>query len=356
VTDDAALFAESAGDIRLALATRAGSQPSLLDKAAFADAWNALPAARLAAVWMDTAALADLGSQLPGGAPIETCDILPQPTSASGVLYVRDGRAVAEFSTRSPADGASPAPNRDSGLDNRLPADTFFYAHGHELGATIGGAIECARDNPDVANMLRDLEQQVGGLDDMTAWIGDTGIAARYDGTRATVGLVVKVTDQTRAAEAMGQLRTALIGLGEGVTVGEEDYAGTRVVTISLGGRPSPPPMPNMAFSYAFAGGLLIVGLDGSFTRAVLDATDATSLRSNATYRAAMEFAGGYANGGGFYLDIAAAGDLWETLLPAQSIPDDVGEYLAAFDTVVLVVSVNGQTATTRFVLSTAAE
>jgi hypothetical protein len=114
--------------------------------------------------------------------------------------------------------------------------------------------------------------------------------------------------------------------------------------------------MPNMALSYAFAGDLLIVGLDGSFTRAVLDATDATSLRSNATYRAAMEFAGGYANGGGFYLDIAAAGDLWETLLPAQSIPDDVGEYLAAFDTVVLVVSVNGQTATTRFVLSTAAE
>ncbi|HEY7600691.1 MAG TPA: hypothetical protein VH741_12250 [Candidatus Limnocylindrales bacterium] len=359
VTDDAVLISRSAADIRTALDVHAGTQPSLLDRPAFSEQLDAMPLGRLAAFWVDSASLAELGEDLAGAlpttVPLPSCAIAAQPTSVAGVLYLRDGNFVAELSTRLPADAPTPAPNRDTGLDSHLPADAFFVATAHDLGSAIGKGIDCLRDVPEMADSLAEIERQVGSLDDMTGWLGDTALAGRYDGTRATLGVVARVTDQTRAAEQMGALRTALMGMGGGVSISEADYNGTRVVTIDLG-QASAAPAPAMEIAYAFSGDLLVIGFDSSFTRAVLDATEATSLRSNAVYRRSVERAGGYSNAGLLWLDIAPAVELWVQAMPPGDMPDDVGEYLEALESVTVLGSANGSATTVRLVLSTTAE
>jgi hypothetical protein len=316
VTDDAVLLANRADEVTDALGTRAGERPNVLAAPALSDWWHALPAGRLAAAWVDVSAVGDLpagwmSSPLASGLVGEACTAFPEPATYGGVIYIRDGRLTADL-TSAYADGASLPPMRDSGLDNRLPADTFLYAEQRDLGTGIGALMRCLRDGPtEASDRLAELERQLGPLDQLLGWAGDTALAARFAEERVSFGLVVRVTDELRAAEAIGQLRASLVGMGEPgeVQVTEETYGGVRVVDIALGdtfGEESPPG-PEPVLSYAFTDGLLVIGVDGSFTRAVLDTTAQASLRSRADYRVQVEAGGGFSNAGLFHLDVGRA-------------------------------------------------
>ena len=343
VTDDALLYGSTADDVKKALDTRAGKTDSLLDQARFADALKRIPAARLGLVWVDVAGTGSLAMMRPtmmmGGAACTTLTS-DYPTDVIAGLYLRDGRATIDVSFTRPS-GAPALPVRQSVLDTHVPADTFLYSETKvaALGMT-SDTLECLRNMPGLDETIAELEQSIGSLDDLVGWIGDTAVAVRFDGSKVTGGVVVKVTDEIKASEALGQLRAALTALGNeygSVTVNEETYRDARLVTFELAGAgvPSLPALvPSPSLAYAMKDGVLVIGIDASFARAVLDTEPSTSLASNAGYRRALEFAGATQNAGAMFVDVPAALRLYDAI--SASMPGatndlaKVHEYLSA--------------------------
>jgi hypothetical protein len=373
VTDDAIVVGMNAADVRRALETGSGNSPSLLEVSSFAAALARQPAGRMAMFWVDAEAMADFAEgAMPGGGMDDpfafTCDAFPSPRSIASSLYMRDGRAYIDVTVEMPEDAAQPQ-MRDSGLAQRMPANTFLFMDSREVGSTVSDLLDCLRDNPLMAGQLEEIEDGIGQpIDQLIGWAGDAALGVRYDGVRASGGLVIQVTDQPRAAEAMGQLRaliTASAGSMGEVTVRDEDYNGARMVTFEIGETGTelaPPPAPSASLAYAFAGDLLIIGVDASFTRAVIDTQAENSLNANPTYRRAIDAAGGSSNGGVMYLDFATTMALVEAGMGAVDGPGggmiddqmrDVREFMAALESMAVVSVVDGQASITRIVLST---
>lgn len=324
VTDDAVLAGNNFETVRTALQRKASDSPSLLGKESFTAALDRQPGGRMAMFWMDYEALRTaieganqgvLGNQFQF-----TCPGAAEPHSMSGSLSMRDGNAHFDLVIES-APGGPAIAMRDTGLAQRMPADTFFFTTALDVGDTVTTTLDCLRSNPMVNSQLRDIEEQIGQpIDGFLSWAGDASIGVRFDGTRVTGGLVVKVTDESRASETMGQLRaliTAGMGAEESVTVRDEDYNGARIVTFEMDDPfgSMQPPMPEPTFAYAFAGDLLVLGFDASFARAVIDTQADDSLATNAEYRRAVEAAGGTNNLGVMYLDFATTWQLAEGLM-----------------------------------------
>jgi hypothetical protein len=366
VTDDAVVVGASADNVRRALEVKAGSSPNLLEVGRFSDALGRQPVGRMAMFWIDAEALQDSLDSIPGGAagtPFE-CDQLPSPRGMAGSMYMRDGRAIVDVVMEMP-EGTELPQVRDSGLAQHMPADTFLFLDTRDVGDSASKAIDCLRQNPMFASQLRDIEEGMGQpIDQLISWAGDVGIGLRYDGNRATGGLVIRVTDQGRAAESMGQLRALITALGEGeVTVRDEDYHGARMVTFELGDElddMAEPPLPTASLAYAFKDDLLVIGVDASFARAVIDAQPDLSLASSAAYRQAIEVAGGATNAGQAYVAIGGAMTFvdaaMEMTIGGDLMDEQMGdfrEFMASIESLAVVSTVDGQTTLSRMVLST---
>lgn len=314
VTDDALIYASSAEDVKLALATRAGTGTSLLDTPRFAEALRSVPTGRLGMAWTDIRASGAV-TAIPGSAsPIPACATLiaGTPTDAIAAAYLRDGRAVLEVTYSRPA-GGSALPVRQSNLDTHVPADAFFYAEKKGAGESVTAALACLRSYPGAEAGLAELERSIGRLEDLVGWMGDAALALRYDGTKLTGGLLVTVNDELKSSEALGQLRAALTALGNeagSVTVAEETYRDARLVTFDFSGEglsSLPAVAPSTSLAYTLKGGLLVIGIDAGFARAVLDTEPSTSLAGKASYKRALEFSGASQNAGVVFLDIPTA-------------------------------------------------
>jgi hypothetical protein len=364
LTDDVLLVAPSADVISAALATHAAVGSSLLDQPAFSADLARAPAGRLALLWADTHQLSALttgGGLMPTPGPA-CAGLTTVPESVLATLYVRDGRALVDITTRLPA-GAAPPELSTSSLDDHLPADTFFYAESRAVGSRFTALLDCLRGEPGLADPLAQLEQSMGTLDDLLGWAGDAAVGLRYDGNVVSGGFVVQVNDQARAGEALGELRAALTALGNqagSVTVNEATYDGARLVEFDfspLSASAWPAPLPATSLAYALKDNLLVIGVDASFARAVLDTTAANSLASTASYGRALDFSGGRLNAGVAYLDTPAALAVLDRF--DQSMPNanggfaDVRDQLAPLDDALVVVLGDNQTRSVRFVLDT---
>jgi len=370
VTDDALLFANRADDIRFALAVRAGESSSLLTSNRFNDALRRAPAGRLGMVWADVEGMgiATLLDRLTGDSPFgeilgpacgEPSDALPRDVLAT--LQLRDGRAIVDVNLTLPE--TPPVGSvRESDLAARVPADAFFYAEAHDVGVAVSEALACLRSMGDDGGLLEDIEETTGQLDDLLGWATDVGLALRFDGTRVSAGVVARVDDQVRAAEALGQLRaflTAGAGALGGVTVAEEDYRGVRLVTFAFSdtdaGMPAPAPAPTLA--YALAGDLLVIGVDAGFTRAVLDTEGGSGLAATERFSRAIDIADGRRNRGLVYVDVPTALEFYEALdrlMPGRSRDTaEFDEYMAALSDVIIVSGGEGSNSTLRIVLNT---
>ncbi|HVM30432.1 MAG TPA: DUF3352 domain-containing protein [Candidatus Limnocylindrales bacterium] len=364
VTDDAVVFGASADDVRRALEVKAGNLPSLLEVSRFGDALDRQPTSRMGMFWLDMEALQDVLGSMPGGmmaSPFQ-CDELPQPRGMTGSLYMREGRAVIDVVADMP-EGSSLPQMRDSGLARHLPADTFFLTEIRDVGESARKTLDCLRKNPTIGHELRDIEEGMGQrIDQLIGWAGDVAIAARYDGNRATGGLLIRVTDQGRANESMGQLRALITAMGgSDVTVREEDYNGARLVSFDLGedfGNLAEPPLPTTSLAYAFRDDLLVIGVDASFARAVLDAEGGANLADTDAYREAIEAAGGASNGGQVYVSLVGSAALLDAALrmAGGDMMDeqlaDFREVLGSMDSLAMVSRVDGEAVLTRMVLS----
>jgi hypothetical protein len=366
VTDDAVVIGAGADDVRRAIEVKAGNAPSLLEVSRFTEALARQPGSRMAMFWIDAEALEDSLGSVPGGmlgTPFD-CEQLPQPRGMAGSMYMRDGRAIFDAVLEMP-DGAEMPAMRDSGLAQHMPADTFVFFDTRDVGDSASKALACLRQNPMIGSDLREIEQGMGqSLDQLISWAGDVGIGMRYDGSRATVGLLIKVTDQARAAESMGQLRALITALGGGeVTVRDEDYHGARMVTFDFGtelDNMAKPPLPAASLAYAFKDDLLVIGVDASFARAVIDVQPGINLATSEAYRRAIEAAGGATNSGQAYVAFGGAMTLVDAAMEMTMGGGIADEQLADFRKVVesmeslaFVTTVDGQATLTRLVLTT---
>jgi hypothetical protein len=365
VTDDAVIYGSTAEAIKGALDTHAGKTQSLLDTQRFADALRRVPTGRLGLVWVDiegSGATAMMRGTAAMAGP--ACAALQSSTPTDGIaaLYLRDGRAAIDISYARPAGGA-PLQIRRSSLDAHVPADVFLYAEMKRAAGSSSNAIDCLRSYPGIKDQLAQLEQSIGNLDDLTSWIGDTGVALRFDGSKVTGGLVIEVTDEIKASEALGQLRAALTALGNqagGVTVKEETYQGARLVTFEFsgGGLSSLPPiLPSTSLAYALKDGLLVISVDASFARAVLDTQSSTSLALKDSYRRALDFTGATQNAGALFVDMPAVlkvTDAVEASMPGAGA--NLGQtraFLEPLDDAAIVVVGDDRTTTIRIRLNT---
>jgi hypothetical protein len=372
LTDDAVVIATRPEAVRQAIETKTTGAPSVLAANGFSEALDRQPQGRLAMFWMDTQAFGQAGG--PGGQddpfgenPFAfECDAFPSPTAMAGSLYMRDGRAVMEFALQMP-EGADMPQMRDSGLAGRMPRDTLLYIDVRDLGQSATTTLECLREAPMFGEQLREIEEQLGQpVDSLLSWAGDTAIGIRYDGSRVTGGLVVRMADEQRAAEAMGQVRALITAAGgqEGnVTVREEEYNGARMTTFEFAGDFDDmlePPAPEASLSYAFHGDLMIFGMDAGFARTVIDTDVANSLSSQDAFRRSVDAAGGSNNGGVFFIDMTRSMGLVDDLTQMMMGPggtdpqfQEMRDFMGSLEAITAVPTRAGQQVIMRLVLST---
>jgi hypothetical protein len=118
--------------------------------------------------------------------------------------------------------------------------------------------------------------------------------------------------------------------------------------------------MPDASLAYAFAGDLLVIGMDASFARAVVDTQAANSLASREEYRRAIDAAGGTSNTGAMYLDFEIAWQLVESAMGPMmgggfmdSGLQEMRAVIGSLESLAMVGRVDGDTAITRIVLTT---
>mgnify|MGYP006172423623 CR=1 FL=1 len=96
-----------------------------------------------------------------------------------------------------------------------------------------------------------------------------------------------------------------------------------------------------------------MVGIDGSFTRAVLDTTADASLRAQPDFRAAVDSAGGFSNTGLLYLDVQTAMAVADAFDAGEGSEQGDEEMLRTVKSVAAVSRLDGTVVVTRIVIST---
>ena len=263
-----------------------------------------------------------------------------------------------------PAVEGAPGPdtNHANGVAAWAPPTTIALAAGNDAGESIDETLELYRADSTVKDALAEIEQAagiLGGLDGIVGWMGDTGVIVVPAGDLPSGGLISVPTD----AEAAGQLFTtlrsfaALAGGELGLTVTDEDYAGTTVTTIDLGsladlaamagslsGEELPvdpgtiPSDEHVTIAYAATDQVVVIGSSTAFVKSVLDAGPGPSLADDSRFQATIGRVGAEHTGVS-YVDIAAVRTLIESYLDEASAEEraeyeeSVKPFLTPFDT-----------------------
>ncbi len=203
----------------------AAAGDSLAETDEYADAVGRLPDDRLAHFWVDTAGLLDAAmrrhgelNQLRGLVPI---DDLPPVAGA----FLADGDRVA-LEVRSEGDLGVEA--HSTPLVGELPGDAWAAAGAADLGRSLRDGLDRFAGAIGGAAVRARVREELGlDLDrDVLDWIGDTAFFLRGT-TRESVdgGLVIRPTDEDRAADAFGRIVGAIQQAG-GVRARPVDVAG----------------------------------------------------------------------------------------------------------------------------------
>ena len=224
--------------------------------------------------------------------------------------------------------------NRPSEILPHLPASTIAVADGRDLAANAKKMLDLYRDMPGFDEAIKELDKglaQVGGFDAAIGWIRDGALVVRRDGSTVDGGLVILPSDVAKAQGVLSSLRNlgALGGAQLGIKISDESYNGATITTIDAGnlkdllaasgaGSMLGPNVPagRLKFAYTVTDKLVIAGVGDHFVKAVLDTKAGSSLADDARFKAATERAGS-SNRGLTYVDIAAARELVEGLVPA---------------------------------------
>ncbi len=286
-------------------------------------------------------------------------------------------------------DGAMPhgdaVPGPDSNHANAVaehaPAATIMLAARNDVGATIEETLDLLRSEPAFADVVAGLDQVsgvLGGPEAAIGWMGDAGVVISQAADAVEGGLVVVPTDPDAARQLLTTVRSfVLLGGGEGITIRDEEYAGTTITIVDLGSAqdlvgmagalggetlptdPSSVPLPdgNIELAFAATDDVVVVGSGPGFVKSVLDAGQGSSLADEARYRDLVQRVGQDHTGIGF-VDVAALRAIMEDSLASASGADraeyeeSVKPFLTPFDAVVAASVVGSDVDTQRVVIT----
>jgi hypothetical protein len=322
---------------------------------AFRAAVASVPGDRLGFAFVDTAALmkaagsmsGELGVDADASFPPLIADLTAPWMAAS--MRAADGDLVVE--TRSPhLDAMGPAAVGTSVLAGLVPPDTLFLATEHDVGASIERARELASADPEIAKGLEELESGLallGGLDAVTGWIGDAGVAVVPDGDAASGGLLVVPDDRAAADRLLTTLRGFLSLAGGNIQVRDEAYGSATITILDLGDLGSLTgdlgdgagdlPSGSLEVAYSVTDEVVVLGVGPAFVRAVLDAREGSSLADQARFSGLLDRAGAR-HASLVWLDVAGIRELAEGMIPADertSYEREIRPYLQALDAVI---------------------
>lgn len=246
------------------------------------------------------------------GLPATVVDAFPEWVVA-GVRVVDDAMQVEmvtpPLATPALASGLpSEPPPEKSHFAAMLPPDAFGFVEAHGIGANIQRVLAQLKTDPAQATTLQTLEQaltSVGGVNNLSGWIEDLGIAGVPVGDGAGAVILLRGTDATTAQSRFAQLRNllTLASTGTDITIRTADHNGLSVTTVDLGelgptlqalGAPAGL-LGNglrLSFSMAVKSDVLMLGLGDGVIERVLDVDPAASLASSGTYGHAVALAG----------------------------------------------------------------
>ena len=358
ILGDKVLVAGDLDSIRLAIATKGAG--GLSATANFQKAVGALKGDHVGFVY--EAIRATYASQL---ASLKAMDTDGTATAALNVvtgllpewvaldLKAADGNFVSD--TVEPAVDFYPTTNRTSDLAALAPSKTIALMDTHDVGKMLGSIRAKFAAEPKLAKYVKQLDDALGlagGFDSTIGWIGDAGFAVTRDGTNISGGLLIRPEDASAAKHLFTQVRAlaALSGATSGVNITDEDYKGATLTTVdlaglapalesgmgnSLGGMSIP---SDLKLVYAVTDKVVLVTLDKSFAKAVIDASQGgDSLAKDPRFAALLGKAGD--KGTSFtWVDVTATRELIENQLPADmraKYDSDIRPYLLPFDALI---------------------
>ncbi len=246
---------------------------------------------------------------------------------------------------------AAPGPSDDraNGVAAYAPPSTIALAAGNDYGATLTEAIALYRKDPALADALKSVDQAAnlfGGLDKSVGWMGDTGLVIARNGDSVEGGIVSIPKDAAAGRQLLTTLRSfaTLGGAQYGITVREEQHAGTTITIVDLGtaadlaavagglggvpipsGAPTDLPTGHIEISYAAPDGAVIIGSSPDFVRHALDAGAGQSLADDARFTALVGRVGA-AHTAISFVDVAAVRGLIEGQL-GMATPKERADY-----------------------------
>jgi hypothetical protein len=333
IADGKALLIGDEGSVRKAIDSHGNG--SFAQSEAYKQARAALSRDHLGFIVYDTKGYMDFFGQLSTGSgaaiPSAMRDLLP----AWIALSLRsEGDALAVEAAVPHITVTDVGDNRPSQILPHLPPSTILVADGRDLAATWKKVLEAYRQTPGLDEPLRQLDtalNTVGGFDKAIGWVGDGALVVTRNGSSVEGGLVISPTDATAAQSLFASLRNlvAIGGAQAGIKITDENYNGATITTIDVGdlgdllsasgaARSFGPNVPEgrLKFAYAVTDKLVVAGVGDTFVKSVLDTQAGSSLANDSRFKAAADRAGAN-NRGLTYIDIAAARELIENLIPA---------------------------------------
>ncbi len=362
------LVAGDLDSIRLAIATKGTA--GLSTDAKFQKAVSSLPGDHLGMLYEPLQAMVkaqlDSLTRIAGASSGQAADAVAAygvladlvPEWIAGDLKASNGNFVLD--TVQPKADYQTGTNRASDLAGLAPANTIALMDTHDVGKLLGSLKDKFAANPTLAASVKQLDDALnlaGGFSGTVGWIGDAGFAVTRDGATVSGGVLIRPDDAGAATRLVTQLRALadLGGASSGLAFKDEDYKGVKISSLDLSamapllessvGSSGMTIPPNLQFVYAVTDKVVVLTLDPSFAKAVVDASQGgDSLAKNARFSALLDQAG-TKNAGLVWLDLTATRELVEGILPASErtkYDADIRPYLLPFDAVVTVNVVDG--------------
>ena len=276
------------------------------------------------------------------------------PEWMAGDLKAADGNFV--FDSVQPATDVQTTTNRTSDLAGLTPSNTIALVDIHDLGKTLGAIRDKLAADPKLEPDVKQLDTALGlagGFAGTLGWIGDAGFAVTSDGSNVSGGVLIRPDDADAASRLFTQLRSLadLTGVGSGISINDEQYKGATITTVdlsgltpllesSLAGELGGMQIPSdLKFAYASTDKVVVLTLDPSFAKAVIDASQGgDSLAKNARFSTLLTKVGDQTTGL-VWLDVSATRDLIEAAQPADQqskYTADIKPYLLPFDALIV--------------------
>ncbi len=334
LTDNALVIGNGTAELQQALDAFDGRAANLAQNELYTQQLGQLHADRLATFYSN-ASFASPALDTPDVQSLLPAACSNQLSSLGGLRSIGELRAEGDhmaMTTRVawPSGSGLPMPaNKNTGLADRMPANTLGYVEMRNAGAAakvlVDGLLECMAPASVDGTPQTDPAQMFGQLlgtplGDYFDFLDDAALGVTYTDGKIGGGIVASVDDETVASQRIDRL-LGLVAFGGatglGITTDEVDHDGVKVTQITLAGRAGD--LPAMSFSVAVSGGRLYAGMD-DFVINALDRSASDSLSSNVAFQKVLG-AGGSDNAGLFFIDLAGLRTAIETLIPEASRP-----------------------------------